>query len=277
MQGNRRAGRLATCAIVLVAGGSLAGCAAQPRQPTGEGAYDPLEPLNRAVFEFNMVADRVVLRPIARGYDTVAPRPVKRGVANVMDNLSTPIWTLNHLLQGEFGEAGRQALRFVLNSTLGLLGILDPGTDAGIDKKSANFNQTFGKWGAPAGPYLMLPFLGPSSARGVVGVYARFETDVTWNYFDDRRSIRDKLVALDILDTRRRLLPLDRMIEQAPDPYIFVREAYVQRVEFEIRGRDNPDDDIGLDFEDEDWDDEDWDADDPGVHQDGRDEPRERM
>jgi len=248
---SRRAGPVV---LALVALGMTAGCASTPHDP-----YDPFEPLNRQVFAFNQAADRIVLRPVARGYDKVTPRPVKSGVANFFDNLATPIWVLNHLLQGDVREAGRQSGRFLMNSTAGILGLFDIAGDGGIEKKRAHFDQTFGKWGVPPGPYLMLPILGPNTPRSGVGWYARFQTDIVWNYLDDNRSLRDKLVALDVVDTRRRLLPLDRLIEQAPDPYIFVREAYRQRAEFEIRGHGNPDDDIGLDFEDEDWgDDEDF-------------------
>jgi len=258
MTSQLRSSRAGTLMLTLAALAILAGCATTPRDPEARDPYDPFEPLNRQVFAFNQAADRMVLRPIARGYDAVTPRPVKSGVANFFDNLSTPIWALNHLLQGEFAEAGRQTGRFVLNSTGGILGLFDVAGQGGIEKKRAHFDQTFGKWGAPSGPYLMLPFLGPSTVRGGVGIYARFQTDIVWNYLDDRRSIRDKLVALEIVDTRRRLLPLDRELEQAPDPYIFVRDAFRQRAEFMIRGVGNPDDDIGLDFEDEDWDDA-WD------------------
>ncbi|HUG98270.1 MAG TPA: VacJ family lipoprotein [Gammaproteobacteria bacterium] len=233
--------------------GINAGCASAPHDP-----YDPLEPLNRQVFAFNRAADRMVLRPIARGYDTIAPRPVKSGVTHFFDNLATPVWVLNHLLQGNLAEAGKQSGRFLLNSTGGVLGLFDIAGDGGIAKNSANFNQTFGKWGMPSGPYLMLPLFGPSSVRASIGLYARYETDVVWNYLDDERSIRDKLTALDIINTRQRFLSLDRMIDQAADPYIFVREAWRQRSEYEIRDPGSPDDDIGLDFEDEDWDDEDY-------------------
>ncbi|MFU8895434.1 MAG: VacJ family lipoprotein [Gammaproteobacteria bacterium] len=235
----------------------LSGCASTPREPDTRETYDPFEPLNRKVWAFNQAADRMVLRPIARGYDTVVPQPAKWGIANVFDNLSTPLWALNHLLQGDVLEAGKQTGRFVLNSTLGLLGIWDPAGDAGLQKDRASFDQTFGKWGIPSGPFVMLPFLGPSSVRGGVGIYARYETDIVWNRLDDNRSLRDKLVALEIIDTRRRLLPLDNMIERAPDSYIFVREAYRQRSEYSIRGPGRPDDDVSLDFEDEDWGD-DW-------------------
>jgi phospholipid-binding lipoprotein MlaA len=250
-RGQARAFLLAMLALLL-----LGGCASTPRTTEDRSPYDPFEPLNRKVFAFNMAVDRALLRPVARGYDSVMPRPVKRGVANFFDNLSTPIWMLNHLLQGNVAEAGRQGGRFILNTTGGVLGLFDVAGRGGIDKERASFEQTFGKWGVPSGPYLMVPFLGPNTPRSGLGWYARYHTDILWNELDDHRSVRDKLIVLDIVDTRRRLLPLDRTIRRAPDPYIFVREAYRQRAEFEIRG--HSDDDIGLDFEDEDWDDEEW-------------------
>lgn len=251
-----RSSRAGAVALALLIAGTVTACASTARDAEARDAYDPLEPLNRKVFTFNMAADRMVLRPIARGYDAVTPRPVQSGITNFFDNLATPAWVLNHLLQGELAEAGRQSGRFLLNSTAGVFGLFDIAGDGGIAEKSANFNQTFGKWGVPSGPYLMLPFFGPSSPRAGVGLYARYQTDVVWNYLDDERSIRDKLTALDIINTRRRFLSLDRTIEQAADPYIFVREAYRQRTEHEIRGPADPDDDVALDFEDEDWDDE---------------------
>jgi phospholipid-binding lipoprotein MlaA len=240
--------RTSARALAVVALLVLGGCASVPTAPEDRDPGDPFEPVNRQVFAFNQAVDRAVVRPVARGYDRVVPRPVKSSVTNVLDNLNTPIWALNHLLQGQFAEAGRQATRFVLNTTFGVLGIWDPAGGAGIERSRANFNQTFGRWGVPAGPYLVLPLLGPSSVRGVGALYVRSQTDVTWNYFDDNRSVRDKLIALEIIDTRRRLLPLDRTIRKAHDPYIFVRDAYRQRIEFEIRGHAGfPDDDFDFD------------------------------
>jgi phospholipid-binding lipoprotein MlaA len=248
-----RCGVLVSATVVLAL---LSGCASTPQDPGARAAHDPFEPLNRQVWAFNQAADRAVLRPVARGYDKVVPRPVKWSVGNFFDNLSTPLWALNHLLQGNVVDAGKQSARFVVNSTLGLLGIWDPAGDNGLPRNRATFDQTFGKWGVPPGPFVMMPFMGPSSVRGGLGLYARYHTDIVWNYLDDERSVRDKLVVLEIVDTRRRLLPLDSTIERAPDSYIFVREAYLQRAEFGIRGRGRPDDDVSLDFEDEDWDDE---------------------
>lgn len=250
----RRGARFAVAVLLLAA---TVGCASTPRDAGERDPYDPFEPLNRQVWAFNQAADRAVLRPVARGYDRVVPGSVKWSVANFFDNLGTPIWVLNHLLQGNLPDAGRQTGRFVVNSTLGLLGLWDPAGDNGLPRKPARFDQTLGKWGVPPGPFVMMPLLGPSSARGVVGMYARYETDIVWNWLDDNRSLRDKLVVVDIVDTRRRLLPLDGMLERAADSYILVRDSYRQRAEFAIRGAGG-DDDVGLDFEDEDWDDEDW-------------------
>jgi phospholipid-binding lipoprotein MlaA len=241
--------------VALVTLGMLAGCAttsgAAARDP-----YDPLEPLNRQVFAFNQFVDRAAIRPIARTYDEVVPGPVKTGVGNFFENLSTPIWAFNHVLQGDLAEAGLQTGRFLLNSTGGILGLFDVATPAGLEKSRATYDQTFGVWGIPSGPYLMLPFLGPTTVRGGAAIYARFQTDLVWNYLDDNRSLRDKLTALEIIDLRRRLLPLDRTLRTAPDPYIFVREAYRQRSQHEIRQRRQQDVDVALEFEDEDWGDE---------------------
>ncbi len=255
--------RLPALVVASLSLGLMAGCASMGGAPDEGSNYDPLEPLNRQVFEFNRTADKYLLKPLAQGYDYVLPTQVKASVTNFFRNVNSPILVLNHLLQGNLVEAGKQSGRFVMNTTLGMFGLLDPATSIGLERKSATFNQTFGKWGVPSGPYLMLPFLGPSSVRGVAGVAARIETDVIWNYLDDERSIRDKLLVLEIINTRQRLLSIDRMIDRAPDPYIFVRESYRQNVEFEIRGPGDEDDDIGLDFEDEVWEDDDLSGDTP--------------
>lgn len=250
--------RLPALMVAAISLGLLAGCASTAGGRDDGGTYDPLEPLNRKVFAFNQTADRYLLKPVAQGYDFVLPAPAKASVTNFFRNVNSPIVVLNHLLQGNIVEAGKQSGRFVMNTTLGMLGLFDPATVAGLERKSASFDQTFGKWGVPSGPFLMLPLLGPSSVRGAAGVAARLETDVIWNYLDDNRSLRDKLVALEIVNTRQRFLSLDRMVDRAPDPYIFIRESYRQNLEFEIRGQSGQDEDIGLDFEDEDWGDDDW-------------------
>jgi phospholipid-binding lipoprotein MlaA len=237
--------------MVAVLATFMAGCATTSgaEADVERSPEDPLEAINRPIFVFNDALDTWILRPVARGYDKVAPKPVKIGIANIYDNLNAPIWALNHALQGEFVAAGTQLGRFAINSTLGLLGLIDAAKDAGLNKDRANFNQTFGKWGIPNGPYLMLPFLGPSSVRGATALAVRWQTDVVVNYFDDNASVRDKLLIMELIDGRRRLLPLDKTRDEAPDEYILVREAYLSGERFEVYGaEDRP---VELDFEDE--------------------------
>jgi phospholipid-binding lipoprotein MlaA len=243
-----RAARPLLLALLLL---GSAGCATVPAEQDEASAYDPFEPLNRKVFAFNRATDRVLLRPLARGYDRLLPDPVKTGIGNFFDNLSAPIWVLNHLLQGNPGEAARQTGRFLMNSTFGLAGILDPASRNGLPESTARFDQTFGKWGIPSGPYIMVPFLGPNTPRSAVGWYARFQTDVIWNRLEDNRSLRDKLTVLQFVELRHRLLRFDRMMDEAPDPYIFMRESYRQRIEFEIRGEVSLEDEFDFEFEDD--------------------------
>lgn len=237
---------LAVCALLIASG-----CASTRTAEDPGSEFDPFEPVNRKVFAFNQVLDRAVFRPLARGYDRITPAPVKTGVTNFFDNLSTPIWAFNHLLQGQPAEAGRQAGRFLMNSTFGLAGVLDPASMNGIAEKPARFDQTFGRWGVPAGPYLVLPFLGPNTPRTGLAWYARFQTDIVWNYLDNNRSVRDKLTALQFIDLRHQLLRIDRLVDEAPDPYIFTREAFRQRMEFEVRGGAPPEDEFDFEFEDD--------------------------
>jgi phospholipid-binding lipoprotein MlaA len=243
-----RAGRAAVAICVLVI---ASGCASTRTADDEAANFDPFEPVNRKVFAFNQAADRWVFRPIARGYDWILPAPVKTGVTNFFDNLSTPIWALNHLLQGQPGEAGRQVGRFLMNSTFGLGGVLDPASQNGLPEKTARFDQTFGKWGIPSGPYVVVPFIGPNTPRTGLAWYSRFQTDIVWNYLDNNRSVRDKLVVLEFVDLRYQLLRIDRMVDEAPDPYIFTREAFRQRMEFEVRGEVPLEDDFDFEFDDE--------------------------
>jgi phospholipid-binding lipoprotein MlaA len=248
LAGARRTARPLVLVLLLL---GAAGCASVPAEQDDGSNYDPLEPLNRKVFAFNQATDRVLLRPIARGYDRVIPDPVKTGVGNFFDNLSAPIWVINHLLQGNPGEAARQTGRFLMNTTFGLGGVLDPASRNGLGESKARFDQTFGKWGIPSGPYLVVPFLGPNTPRSGLAWYARFQTDIIWNRLDDNRSVRDKLVALEFIDLRYRLLRVDRMMDEAPDPYIFMREAYRQRVEYEIRGEVSLEEEFDFEFDDD--------------------------
>ena len=222
------------CILLVTLTITVSGCASNRAavESTGE-TYDPLEPINRPIFRFNRFVDKWLLRPVAKGYDTVAPKGVKFAVTNFFWNLASPTNVINQLLQGKPVEALRQTGRFVINSTLGLGGIIDAAKDANLPRRDEDFGQTLGVWGwKTGGPYLVVPILGPSNPRDLIGWYAETKTDLMF-LIDDRRT-RRILLALRIIDIRRRLLPADEAINESPDPYIFVREAYLAKRRFDI-------------------------------------------
>ncbi|HEY8553253.1 MAG TPA: VacJ family lipoprotein [Burkholderiales bacterium] len=219
--------------IVLVL---AAGCATTRGPATGddadsyyEDANDPLEPFNRAMYAFNDKFDRYVLRPVARGYRAVVPRPIRRGVTNFFSNLREPLIGVNNALQGKFGNAAVSLGRFVTNSTIGLLGLFDVARHFGLERHDEDFGQTLAVWGIGEGPYLVLPFFGPSNFRDGVGLYADFEMYPPAHLNDE--STRWTVYSVEAINTRAGLLEAGDILEQAAgqDPYVFVREAYRQR------------------------------------------------
>jgi phospholipid-binding lipoprotein MlaA len=218
--------RAACAALVLIAANGLGGCVTLPPNAP-RSPQDPLESWNRGVYKFNDVLDRHVAKPVARGYVHYVPSPVRTGVSNFFSNLDAPTVMINDLLQGQFRAAGTDLGRFLLDSTAGLGGLLDPATAAGLDHNSADFGETLGVWGVHPGPFLELPLLGPSDMRDapgrVVDAYTNplkyaSNTDVTYG-----------LTGLDLVKTRAGLLPFDQTVKNAFDPYAFIRDAYLQR------------------------------------------------
>lgn len=201
----------------------LAGCA---HTPPGEPS-DPLEPVNRAVLGFNLKADKYVLRPIAKGYDAVAPNPVRKGVSNFFRNLQEPRTVVNGLLQGKVKQAASDTGRFLLNSTAGFVGLMDVATAAGLPRHDEDFGQTIGYYGVGSGWYLMLPFLGPTSNRDLLGRGGDYFTG--YGYYIDEPEVSYSLLTVDVIDTRARLLPADSILEEALDKYVLVRTAYLQQ------------------------------------------------
>ena len=197
------------------------------------GAYasddDPLEPMNRAIFEFNEVVDDNVLKPIAKGYKYITPDPVEAGISNFFSNLGEIGTITNDLLQLKFAQAGRDTMRFILNSTLGIFGVFDVATPMGLSKNKEDFGQTLGFWGVPDGPYLVLPFLGPSSFRDGPSMVLDYEISPVEQLHHEERQV---LQTLDIVDTRARLLRATKILDTAAkDKYIFIRESYLQKRE----------------------------------------------
>lgn len=218
--------------VLLVAGLFLAGCATLPPNSKPE-PRDPWERFNRATFKFNDKLDRALLRPTARAYVKVTPRFVRTGVSNFFENLETVTTLVNDALQGKMGAAGHDTARFLLNSTLGLGGLFDPATAAGIDKNDEDFGQTLGKWGVHSGPYLMMPLMGPTTVRDGLARIPDTFTDPSHYLEDD--STRYTITAVEIVDLRAGLLDLDAQLEQSFDRYAFVRNAWMQRREFKVR------------------------------------------
>ncbi|MEQ1440213.1 VacJ family lipoprotein [Fontimonas sp. SYSU GA230001] len=213
--------RLSTVALLL----ALSACAHNSLYEPS----DPLEPVNRSIYAFNTTADRYVLRPVAKGYVAVVPSPVRQGVTNFLDNLGYPSVILHDLLQLKFTQAARDTGRFLLNSTYGLAGFLDPASMVGLYKNDEDLGQTLGRWGVGEGWYLMLPLLGPTTNRDLVGWVGDWWTSPLQYTDSVTTEQRIALKGVRVIDIRSRLLDLDSVIEQQLDPYVFVRTAYLQR------------------------------------------------
>lgn len=215
---------------------TLLGCAAAPAQ---KDSRDPWERMNRTTYKFNDKVDKAVLRPVARGYQKVTPSFVRTGVSNFLDNLNYPIVIVNDLLQAKFLTAGRDTGRLLMNTTLGIGGLLDPASTAGLVKNSNDFGLTLGTWGAGKGPYFVIPFLGPTDVRDGLGrIPDSFASPA--NYIGNA-PVHYSLWTLSLLDVRYRLLSVDQAIDSAYDPYLFVKNAYLQRRDYQLNGgRSNP-------------------------------------
>ncbi len=234
----------------VVAAAALTGCA-----NVSQVEHDPWESVNRGVYGFNDAADRVLVKPLARGYRTVLPGFARRGVSNFFDNLVTPRSSLNNFLQGKPGRGMSDIGRFVINSTIGLGGLIDVATPSGIEATDEDFGQTLAVWGVGDGPYVVLPFLGPRTLRDTIAMPFDFAADPLYHY--DETSVKDKLRVLQIINLRSRLLAADALLEESNDPYITLRESYLQNREYEVYDGDPPlDDDFYEEFDDEFFDEE---------------------
>ncbi len=217
-------------ALALALALLCAGCATVP-----SGKPDPRDPwerFNRTSFAINDALDRAALKPVAKAYKKVTPRIVRTGVSNFISNLDTISTVVNDVLQGKMRQAGQDSARFLMNTTLGLGGLFDPASAAGLERNDEDFGQTLGKWGVKSGPYLMLPLLGPSTVRDS---FARIPDQFTHpvNYLEDD-STRYLIRAVDVLDLRAGLLDLDAQLEKSYDRYAFVRTAWLQRREYMV-------------------------------------------
>lgn len=192
-------------------------------------ANDPFEGFNRAMFRFNTDLDDAVFKPVATAYRDVLPRPVRLGVTNVFSNMGDAWSFVNNLLQLNVPGAFNSAVRFSVNSVLGLGGLLDIATEAGVQKRKQDFGLTMARWGVPAGPYLMLPVLGPYTVRDGAGFIVDWKGDRVTRAYSDDIAVRNSLYVLRAVDKRANLLGVSSVLEVAAlDPYSFTRDAYLQ-------------------------------------------------
>lgn len=234
------------CAVMAVLLMSV-GCASVPGRTHAE---DPWEGLNRGVYKFNDTLDRAALKPVAKGYRKITPRWLRTGVGNFFANLTYPATIVNQFLQGK-GKLGLQDTgRFLLNSTVGIAGLLDVATPLGLVANDEDFGQTLAKWGVGSGPYVTMPFFGPSSLRDAPSRVFDFflgpldYLDVPWEALWGAR-------ALDIVHSRSELLSLDPTLQNAYDPYAFIRDAWVQQREFAIFDGNPPPETLDEEFMDD--------------------------
>lgn len=214
---------LRTLTATLTAAALLAGCASPSTRTPG----DPLEPMNRVVFKVNDTIDRTIAVPIAKGYQKVTPHPLRTAISNFFSNLGDLNTFANDLLQLKITDATEDLIRFAMNTTFGIGGLIDFATPARLPKHHQDFGLTLGRWGIPTGPYLVLPLFGPSSFRDGVGlaVDTRF-SPMIYAPSDAKRP----LYALQFVSARSDMLGATNILEQAAlDKYSFVRDAYTQQ------------------------------------------------
>ena len=231
---------------------------------------DPIEDINRSIWDFNLdVLDHYVLKPAATGYGNYVPAPVRTGLLNVALNLEEPVNFVNDILQFKIKDAGVTTGRFLINSTVGLLGIFDVAEKVGLKRKEEDFGQTLAVWGVDHGAYLMLPAMGPSTAKDLTGTVVD-SAAFGFNMLSWPQSLFK--MTIKVLDTRVELMDQEQLLRDSIDPYSFTKEAYLQRQDYKAYDGDVPvseDEFEGVDDFD-DYDDEDEDLEETGSDDDNR-------
>ena len=213
---------------LLMLSALLAGCATGP----DASPNDPLEPFNRVVFRANDKLDQYVAIPLAKGYRKVTPSPIRTAVTNFFSNIGDVGNTINNLLQGKGEDAVNSLMRLAVNTTFGIVGLLDIATPAGLRKHPQDFGLTLGVWHVSSGPYLVLPLFGPSSFRDGAGLAVDFQLDPV-SYAEP--GVRNPLYGANFVNTRTNLLDTTELLEEvALDKYTFVRDGYLQRRQYLI-------------------------------------------
>lgn len=219
----------------------LVGCATP--KDTKRDPRDPWERVNRVSYTVTDGLDRAVVKPTTKAYRAVTPNLVETGVSNFFDNLLYPQVVVNDLLQAKFTSALHDTGRFVLNTTVGVGGLFDPASRAGLQKNDEDFGQTLGKWGVPSGPYVFIPLLGPSTLRDAFGrIPDQLFLDPA--IYLDNSSVRYGLLGLSLIDSRARLLEAEKAIGEVYDRYAILRSVYLQQREYKVKDGDVPEQEL---------------------------------
>jgi len=218
--------RLMAVALLLVV---TSGCAARQNG----NPRDPWEGYNRAVFSFNEGLDRAIIKPVAKGYEAVVPTPINTIITNFFSNIGDVLTAVNNLLQGKVRDSASDFSRVVLNSTLGIGGLIDVATGMTFEKHDEDFGQTFARWGFGNGPYFVLPLFGPSTIRDSFGLLADWQSDPLT--YVRPYVLRDSVTGLRFIDTRADLFSAEKVVEAgAIDKYAYLRDAYFQHRNYVI-------------------------------------------
>lgn len=221
--------------LIIAVVGLLSACAGSRDIPTR--TFDPQEEQNREAHKFNLGLDRVILRPTSEAYGTVVPAPVQVGISNVASNLGVPGDVVNNVLQVRIGQAAHNTMRFLINSTLGLAGLFDVASEMGIEPRETDFGETLYYWGAPEGPYVEIPIMGPSTSRHTVGRFVDLATNPTSLLITGPgRAVASTASIADVFGARYRNTDLiDGILYESADSYAQARLIYLQNRRFKLR------------------------------------------
>ncbi len=213
--------------FVILACLVMGGCAG-----TGKNSQDPWESWNRGVYSFNKTMDKYIAKPATQGYKAITPDPLEKGISNVFSNLGDIPNMINNLLQGKVGDSVSDLGRLLVNTTLGIGGLFDPASDMGLEKHDEDFGQTLGAWGVGSGPYVMLPFLGPSTLRDTAAYPANSFLDPI-DHIDHIRT-RNQVKFLALIDKRADLMKYEDQLKDATDEYLLIRDVYLQNRRYKV-------------------------------------------
>lgn len=238
-------------ALVFLGGCAASATASEEEQAAAaETPGDPWETTNRRIYNFNTRLDKATLKPVAKGYEKFVPQVARTGVTNFSSNLRGPLNIVNNLLQGKGREGLTETGRLLVNSTVGILGLLDVASEVGLEPSKEDFGQTMAVWGVPDGPYVVVPFFGPQTLRDAFALPLDFLADPLWHYNNDPE--RYQLIALRLVNLRANFLGAEKLLNKSFDPYVRMREAYLQNRRYAVHDGNPPvDEDFYDDFYDD--------------------------